>query len=214
MSKVKNFLNNYDNPGTRSNHYHAIKQFFESLYEEATPENLDAMAEKYFNEKRDYDNDLITYMKNLNGQAPLSVKLKLSSIKTFFIENEIELPLKFWKKINRRVKGSRALTLDRIPTNSELKQILMHMPIQGKAIYLSLVSSGMRIGELLQTNLDDIYLNEEPGRIQIRGVVTKTGTSRHAFISKEATEAITEWLAVREDYLKAAIGKSHIYESL
>ena len=116
--------------------------------------------------------------------------------------------------VNRKIKGSRALTLDRIPTTSELKKILTHMPIQGKALYLILESSGMRIGELLKSNIDDLYLKEEPARIQIRGEITKTGNRRHAFFSSEAKEALTEWLKVREYYLKAAIGKSHLYDKV
>jgi len=214
MSKVKIFLESYDNIGTRRNLSNTIKLFFGSIYEEATPENLDEMAEKYFSTERDYEKDVRNFLQSLNGSAPLTIRLKLSSIKSFLIENEVELSLKFWRNANRKVKGSRALTLDRIPTKTELKQILMHMPIQGKTLYLILESSGMRIGELLKSNIDDLYLNEEPARIQIRGEVTKTGNSRHAFFSSEAKEAVTEWLKVREDYLSAAIGKSHLYDKV
>ena len=214
MSKVKNFLENYDNLGTRRNLKVAIHKYFQSLYEEANPENLDAIAEKYFSTERDYESDLQTFLKSLNGSAPLTIKLKLSNIKNFLLENNVEITQKIWRKINRRIKGSRALTLDRIPTNSEFKKLLLHMAIQGKALYLILESSGMRIGELLQSNIDDLYLEENPARIQIRGEITKTGNSRHAFFSREAQEALIEWLKVRKDYLKAAIGKSHLYDKV
>ena len=70
----------------------------------------------------------------------------------------------------------------------------------------------MRIGELLKSNIDDLYLDEEPARIQIRGEVTKSGNSRHAFFSREAQEALTEWLKVRDEYLRVAVAKSHMYE--
>jgi len=173
--------------------------------------DLDETAEKYFSENRNHEKDIQNFKQSLNGSAPLTTKLKLSSIKTFFIEMEVELPLKFWRKMNRKVKGSRALTLDRIPTNAELKQLLLHMPIQGKALYLCLESSGMRIGEMLGSNIDDLNLDENPVRIGIRGEVTKSGNSRYAFFSREAHEALIEWLKVREDYLEAAIGKSHLY---
>jgi integrase len=212
MFKVKNFLDNYPNPSTNRNMRIAITDFFKATYGEAKRKQLDALAERYFSEKRDYEEDIQKFMKSLNGAAPLTIKLKVSNIKTFLLENDIELPQKFWNKINRRIKGSRALTLDRIPTNTELKQLLLHMPIQGKAAYLCLESSGMRIGELLKSNIDDLYLTENPARIQIRGEVTKTGNSRHAFFSREAQEALVEWLKVREEYLKAAVAKSHLYK--
>ena len=212
MYKVKNFLGNYDNAGTKKNLRTAIKLFFQSLYEEANIENLDEIAEKYFSENRDYEKDLQDFVKSLNGMAPLTVKHKVSGIKTFLLENDVEFPQKFWKKVSRRIKGSRALTLDRIPTNSEFKKLLLHMPIQGKALFFTLESSGIRIGEALGSNIDDLYLNENPARIQIRGEITKTGNSRHAFISRETKEALIEWLKVREDYLKSAVGKSHLYQ--
>jgi len=212
MNKVKNFLDNYPNHSTNRNMRIAITDFFKATYGEAKREQLDALAERYFREKRDYEEDTQKFMKSLNGAAPLTIKLKVSNLKTFLLENDIELPQKFWNKINRRIKGSRALTLDRIPTNTELKQLLLHMPIQGKAAYLCLESSGMRIGELLKSNIDDLYLDEEPARIQIRGEITKTGNSRHAFFSREAKEALIEWLKVREEYLRAAVAKSHLYK--
>jgi len=212
MNKVKNFLDNYPNHSTNRNMRIAITNFFNAVYGEAKREQLDALAERYFREERDYEEDTQKFMKSLNGAAPLTIKLKVSNVKTFLLENDIELPQKFWNKINRRIKGSRALTLDRIPTNTELKQLLLHMPIQGKAAYLCLESSGMRIGELLKSNIDDLYLNEDPARIQVRGEVTKTGNSRHAFFSREAQEALVEWLKVREEYLRAAVAKSHLYK--
>ena len=121
MSKVKNFLENYNNTGTKKNLWNAINKYFQSIYEEATIENLDEIAEKYFSENRDYERDLQDFVTSLNGMAPLTVKHKVSSIMTFLLENDVELPQKFWKKVSRRIKGSRALTLDRIPTNSEFK---------------------------------------------------------------------------------------------
>ena len=93
----------------------------------------------------------------------------------------------------------------------EFRKILMHMPIHGKALYLTLESSGMRIGEGLQLALGDLELDQDPVKINIRGEYTKTGNPRVAFISREAREAIMEWLKVRGSYLEAAVKKSHMY---
>jgi integrase len=210
--KVKKFLDSYDNIQVRRNFEVAISQFFKSVYDKKVTGNLDKIAEKYFGEKRDHEEDIVTFLKSMNGLAPLTIKLRISNVKTLFIENDVELPQKFWRKITRRIKGSRALTLDRIPTNEELKKLLLHMPIQGKALFLTLESSGMRIGELLKSNIDDLFLNEDPARIQLRGEITKTGNPRHVFFSREAKEALTEWLKVRDDYLKSAVRKSHFHD--
>ncbi|MCK4885042.1 tyrosine-type recombinase/integrase [Candidatus Bathyarchaeota archaeon] len=212
MNKVKEFLDNYDAPQTKRNFETSITQFFESVYGKKSIKNLEETVEIYFAESRNAAQDIKKFLKSLNGLAPLTIKLKVSNIKIFLLENDVELPQKFWKRLSRLIKGSRALTLDRIPTNDEFKKILSHVPIQGKALCLILESSGMRIGELLKSNIEDLYLNEEPARIQIRGENTKTGNSRHAFFSREAKEALVEWLKVRDGYLAAAVGKSHIYK--
>ncbi len=78
------------------------------------------------------------------------------------------------------------------------------MPIQGKALYLTLVSSGMRIGEALQLRLSDIELERDPPIIRLRAEYTKTGNRRIAFISDEAKDAMIAWLKVREDYIRSS----------
>ena len=212
LNQVKEIFDSYDNEGTKRNIKTSVIQFFQTVYPEASHENLEIINQKYFSEERDREEDIQKFLKSINGKAPLTIKLKICSIKTFFIENDVELPKKFWKRLNRLNKGNRALTLDRIPTKAEFKKILLHMPIHGKALFLTLESSGMRIGEALKSNLDDMYLDENPVRLQLRGEVTKTGNSRHAFLSYEAKESIQEWLKVREEYLRVASAKSHLYE--
>ncbi|MEM2027605.1 MAG: site-specific integrase [Candidatus Bathyarchaeia archaeon] len=106
----------------------------------------------------------------------------------FLMENDIELPALFWRK------GSRALMLDKVPSNAELRQILNHMDAKGRSLFLVLASSGMRIGEALKLMVEDVDLASEPPRINIRGEYTKTGNPRIAFISSEAKETIQEWL--------------------
>ncbi len=212
MTEVKKIFSMYNNSGTKNNIKRAVTQFFKTVYPEEKFDSLEETNRKYFSEERDHEEDILKFLKSLNSLAPLTIKLRISNIKTFFIENDVELSQKFWKKIKRLIKGSRALTLDRIPTKAEFKKILMHMDIHGKALYLTLESSGMRIGELLKSNIDDLYLEEKPLRIQIRGENTKSGNSRHAFISSEAKEALTEWLKVRKEYLRVAVAKSHLYE--
>ena len=89
----------------------------------------------------------------------------------------------------------------KVPSNMELRKLIMHMPVHGKALYLLLSSGGMRIGEALQLKLNDVNFNLNPVRVEIRGEYTKTGDPYFSFISKEAKEALTEWLKNRGQYL-------------
>jgi len=93
----------------------------------------------------------------------------------------------------------------------ELRRILLHTSIQGKALFLTLSSSGMRIGEALKLKLEDFDFEKQPCQVNIRGEYTKTGNPRITFISSEAVMAIQEWLKVRSKYLLAASRRSHKY---
>ncbi len=66
---------------------------------------------------------------------------------------------------------------------------------------MTLASSGMRIGETLQLKISDFDFTKDPIQVHIRGDYTKTGNSRLAFISNEATECVKEWLKVRAAWL-------------
>jgi len=198
------YLEMYDSEKTVGTYKVVINHFLTNIYGEG---KLETLAERYFHEKRDHEADLQNFLAHIKEHPPKTVRLYLSAVRTFLMENEIELPQRFWRKLNRRIKGG-TVTVDRIPSNVELRRIIMHMPMHAKALYLTLASSGMRIGEALQLTLDDINLDNNPVKISIRGEYTKSGDKRIAFISGEAKEHIVEWLKSRSQYLKSASKRS------
>jgi len=208
MSRL-NYLKQYKSRGTLKSYRAALKSFFEMVYGQREP--LEDLAEKYFQEKRDYEEDVQAFHVSLKEYAPKSIRLKLSALRIFLIENGVELSQRFWRRQRGRVRGSRALTIDVVPSNKELRSIITHLPVQHKALFLSLSSSGMRIGECLSLTPKDVELDKDPSRVNLLGEYTKSGNPRVTFISKEAREAVLEWLKVRRDYLRAAAAKSHRY---
>jgi integrase len=213
MGRVGGWLDTYKSPNTIRNFKGALRHFFETVYGSATLdlETLDKQAETYFTQKRDYGKDVQTFLNTIEDQAPKTVRLKVSAVRIFLSENDVELKTKFWKRVRRKVKGSRARTIDRAPTPKELRRIINHLPIQGKALSLMLESSGMRIGEALQLRADEMELNRKPCAIRLRGEITKSGEPRLTFISREAVEVLEEWLNVREQYLEFACQKSNLH---
>jgi len=87
----------------------------------------------------------------------------------------------------------------------------MHLPIRGQALTLLLESSGMRIGEALQLQPEDLDLETSPVQINLRGSYTKTGDPRITFMSDEAKETLLAWLKVKQDYMRVAVKKSHFH---
>ncbi|MEM0172795.1 MAG: site-specific integrase [Nitrososphaeria archaeon] len=127
---------------------------------------------------------------SLKGKPPKSVDICLTAVKMFLMENSVELPALFWRRLKGRRKGSRGLMLDKVPSNAELRQILNHMDAKGGSLFHVLASSGMRIGEALKLKVEDVDLALDSSKINVNGEYTKTGNPRVAFISSEAREAL------------------------
>ena len=196
----------YQSPKTKKVYRWVIKKFYKSIYGEVS--DLEEVVERYFSEKRDYASDVKKFFSTINDGPPKSIRLLVSCVKTFLLENEVELRELFWKRLNRRIKGTRAISREKVPSNAELRRILTHLPVQGKALYLTLVSSGMRIGEAMQLTLEDIQLDSDPVTINIRREYTKSGDARITFVSGETKEVLEEWLKIRDKYIKTAVAKS------
>ena len=90
-----------------------------------------------------------------------------------------------------------------------IRIILQHLDVKGRALILTLASSGMRINEALSVTLDDIDLKSTPAVVTVRGETSKTGDTRITFISAEATQAINEWMKVRTDYIKTSAKRNN-----
>jgi integrase len=201
----------YRSKATVKVYRYCLAEFFKSVYGK-NENHVEEYGDKYFMEKRNVQEDIQKFLVDIKDKPPKTVRLMLAAVRSFLIENDVELPAKFWRRLRLRVRGNRALTLDKVPSVVELRRVMMHLPIQGKAFYLMLSSSGMRIGEAMQLTPEDIEFDKTPCQINIQGKYTKTGNSRVAFMSSEAKEAIEEWLKVRTQYLGAAIKKSHTYK--
>jgi len=68
-----------------------------------------------------------------------------------------------------------------------------------RALYLTLVSSGMRLGEALALRKNDFHTNENPLRITIEAEITKTKEGRETYISSEAYEKVKPILDEKND---------------
>jgi len=200
MNKIDEFLSEYPSKKTSHSYRSYLNHFFRII---------NADPNTYFDEKRDYKQDVTVFWQHLmsDNRPPLSIKQKLMVIKLFLEENDIVIPKKTWKNFKRRVKGTRARTTDRVPTNKELKEILTHGNAMKRALFLMAASTGIRIDTLLRLELSDINMDSNPVKITIPGNITKSGNPRDCYMSDEARDALIEYLKVRDDYLKTAIAR-------
>lgn len=158
--------------------------------------------------QEEYFKDVKKFADWLKCKPPKTANAKLSVIKEFFLTNGIEFTRQQQKEIRRGMPKGGALTIEAELDVDTFKSILEHCDITGKTLFLVLKGSGMRIDECLQIKLDELDIQSIPTRTTLRAEYTKTKKQRLVLFDQEATNAIKEWLKVRDNYLKAAVNKN------
>jgi integrase len=155
----------------------------------------------YLKTEPDAATDIRKFITPMKDKPKKSLLTYTTILKVFYQDNGVVLDDYKWKKLRRRgfiPKHPRAETRDKKPTKTQLKKILNYMDIKGRAMVLFLLSSGCRIGEILQLTKEDFKLDAEPPRAFIRGEYTKGGIGqRTVYFSYEARDAINDWLKIK-----------------
>lgn len=135
------------------------------------------------------------------GMLPNTVSTRLRALNAFFnylIQNDVLHPDLLKRKMRVKVPDS----LPRAIEPEDIQQLLavIKKP-RDRALILTLLRTGMRIGELLNTKLPDLNLKEN--YIQIFEA-QKNRVGRIVYISVDARSALIKWLKLRDaknDYL-------------
>ena len=131
------------------------------------------------------------------GLKPNSVCTRLRAVYAF-VRFLIEKKVLGYELLERRIKIKLPDRLPRAIDPEDLKQLLSVIDkIRDRALLLLLLRTGMRIGELLNTKVHDLDLNNH--RILIYQA-EKTGVGRVVYYSDDAKEALLSWLRVRNTF--------------
>lgn len=98
MDKIDEFVKHFNSKSTRDSYRSILKSYFRVL---------NVNEKDYFSSKRNYENDVITYWQSIMDCPPKSIASRMACIKSFLIENDIEIKEKIWRNIKRRTKGGR-----------------------------------------------------------------------------------------------------------
>ena len=172
-------------------------------------ETLDRISIKYLSAQRDYEQDLLDYKKSISHNAPRTRASKLSSVLSWFENNEINVSAK--KKSLILGKNRDTISKEYIPKPEDIKKLLEHQEIGDRTMTLVLSSSGMRQGEATKITLDMMDLDHDPPMIKLPARITKTRKKRIVFINQEAKEALLEWLDYRKQYTLKARARDKRY---
>jgi integrase len=117
------------------------------------------------------------------------------------------------KKLKKRVflPQDYEISVDRTPTREELERTLESASLRVKVLATTLVSSGLRIGELISLKIGQIDFSKSPAKITIAAKETKSKRARFTFLSDEAAHHLKQWLGDKKnnpnDYIFSRMNK-------
>jgi integrase/recombinase XerD len=143
-------------------------------------------------------NDLEAFVECLQdrGLKPLSVENNLRQVKTFLrylVQGKV-IPSEV---LSRRISIKVPKPLPRAMGPGDVNRLLaVVQEVRDRAMILVLLRTGVRIGELLNLRVSDVYLPERKIHLVVG---EKNRTGRVVYLSVEACRALQEWMRKREE---------------
>jgi len=123
---------------------------------------------------------------------PKTIRNWLTVVKGYFLFMGIDV---FAEKCKQIVKLPKVKRLKKEALTKEiLIKLLRNLDTKLQVAVLVAVSSGMRVGEISGLTLADIEFNSDPVKINVRAETSKSGEDRETYISKEASDALQDYL--------------------
>ena len=142
-------------------------------------------------------NDLEAFVECLQdrGLKPVSVENNLRQVKTFLrylVEGKV-IPSEV---LSRRISIKVPKPLPRAMDPLDVKRLLaVVQKVRDRAMILVLLRTGIRIGELLNLRVSDVYLAERKIHLVVG---EKNRTGRVVYLSVDACRALQEWMRKRD----------------
>ena len=175
-------------PNTMRSAAASLKQFL-SFYKMSGKQHIEQLSRE----------DIEAFVESLQdrGLKPTTVSCRLRTVYAF-VRFLIEGKFLGYELLERRIRIKLPDRLPRAIDPEDLKQLLAVIDkVRDRAMILLLLRTGMRIGELLNTKVHDVDLNNH--RILIYEA-DKTGVGRVAYYSEDAEKALMSWLQVRNTF--------------
>ena len=134
--------------------------------------------------------------KSKNGMSAGAIRQNFSNLKGFLHYMGIKITK---EDVRANLSFPKQIKEEPFPLQLEHIQKILEHTAKKKAFYLTLLSSGMRMGEAVQLRKKDLVLTKERIMIKIPAKITKTQTGRTTFISKEAASFLKLKLKNLED---------------
>lgn len=219
MISLLQFVNSRRTVGTRDQYRQSLCLFFECLsgvtYEgrSRSPDHvthMDRLSIEYLQADQDHVSHLLQFVTYLSGYASNPKNLHLSTVILWLDLNDIALKKSQVAFVKSSIERRQVTTRDHILTHEEIKKWYEHLSRIGRVTLIVQLATGMRIGEVLGLEPDDVDLDN--GIVYVRRSnqnrkTTKNQRERVTFLTDEAVFALQEWLAYRDTWVDQACRK-------
>lgn len=169
---------------------HLFREFLKENYDMDEYDLLDYYKEEKIDILKIFK-EFVVYM-DKTGRGARTIRNALSVNKGYLRHMGIKIDSEDLKLI---VKVPKVIRIREMPLD---KEIIARLLRNAKPkLYLAIivaVSTGMRIGEVVNLKISDIDFNENPIKVYLRANTTKTRQSRECFLTAEATNALKDYL--------------------
>lgn len=147
-----------------------------------------------------YEEDILEFLTELKEKYEAKTIMgDIAVIKSMLRHHRIDLDNAFWDGVKRLQPGNSPVNQTIVSSQKELKEILTHANTRYKGIFITLITSGLRVGEVCSLKMGDIDLNYTYPRITIRSTNSKNKQPGKTRVSPEAKSCIMEWLKIRDN---------------
>jgi len=140
---------------------------------------------------------LSNFVSFLDDKSPRTIQCYFGFIRSYLRSQGIKTNV---EDIKEFVKFPSVLKVRRKPLTKDIIQKLLDNSKENrKALYLTLLSSGMRLGEALSLRKKDFDFTKEPVMVSIKASLTKTREARETYISNEAKKLVSDLVKYKKD---------------
>ena len=121
-----------------------------------------------------------------------TIRIRFSSIKGYLIHLGVKIST---DEVKHTIKIPRVTRLREIPITKEMiVRLLRNSKPKLQVAILVAISTGLRLGELVNLRIMDVDFTTIPTTVYVRGNTTKTRQSRLTFLTAETTNALKDYL--------------------
>ena len=129
------------------------------------------------------------------GLSPVTINRRLAAITSFYTFLSDEIPAISCPVLPVRHSLRERRRLPRPVPNADLQKFMAAIEnARDRAMFMLMLRCGLRISEVSNLRLRELYLDESPPRMLVRGKCSK---ERSVYLSAQAVQALNKYLAER-----------------